>query len=51
MQLRGLPRAFCHVSRLHIADLPPRAQVGPTTLARMWLLEKLRQITLAKKST
>jgi len=25
--------------------------VGPTALARIWLLEKLRQITLARKST
>ncbi len=24
--------------------------VGPTTLARMWILEKLRQVLLAKKS-
>ncbi len=24
--------------------------VGPTTLARMWILEKLRQVTLSKKS-
>ena len=24
--------------------------VGPTTLARMWILEKLRQVRLAKKS-
>ncbi len=24
--------------------------IGPTTLARMWILEKLRQILLAKKS-
>jgi len=25
--------------------------VGPTTLARMWVLERLRQITLAREST
>jgi hypothetical protein len=25
--------------------------VGPSALARIWLLEKLRQITLARKST
>lgn len=24
--------------------------VGPTTLARMWILEKLRQVLLARKS-
>ena len=24
--------------------------VGPTTLARMWILEKLRQVTVTKKS-
>jgi len=24
--------------------------VGPTTLARMWILEKLRQVMLARKS-
>ena len=24
--------------------------VGPTTLARMWILEKLRAVTLARKS-
>ena len=24
--------------------------VGPTTLARMWILEKLRQVMLSKKS-
>ena len=24
--------------------------VGPTTLARMWILEKLRQVMLAKRS-
>ncbi len=24
--------------------------VGPTTLARMWILEKLRQVVLARKS-
>jgi hypothetical protein len=34
-------------------ELPREARdvgVGPTTLARMWILEKLRQVMLTKKS-